>query len=299
MQPASSTPIPDGLLAAMTPLSENPCLGFERKNPALHPGHNLPNSTAAIGDSWSVASETRWSHQMGRFISPDWSSRPSAVPYAKLGNPQSLNLYSYVGNNPLSRVDFDGHCWSGFQWACDLGQRIDNAVHGEGFNTDAQVEANVHNANLTLRKNGISTEGLKDSQVLSMAAALGRPSAAQARAIYEKATGQKVPFDEELGRYYDMHHIQALKDGGAPRDPNNLTPIKHDEHMALHSNNGDYSRWASSDNEPYDPILDADPIGSALRDANPLDPAYYGDPDLPAPGGAEDPIEDPIVEGPE
>ncbi|HWG96012.1 MAG TPA: BPSL0067 family protein [Nitrospira sp.] len=31
------------------------------------------------------------------------------VPYAKLGDPQSLNLYAYVGNNPLDGVDADGH----------------------------------------------------------------------------------------------------------------------------------------------------------------------------------------------
>jgi hypothetical protein len=63
MQPASSTPIPDGLLAAITLLSENPRLGLKSKNPALHPGHNLPNFTAARGDSWSVTSESRWSWQ--------------------------------------------------------------------------------------------------------------------------------------------------------------------------------------------------------------------------------------------
>ena len=43
-------------------------------------------------------------------MSPDWSAKAEPVPYAKLDNPQSLNLYSYVGNNPLSRVDKDGHC---------------------------------------------------------------------------------------------------------------------------------------------------------------------------------------------
>jgi RHS repeat-associated protein len=48
---------------------------------------------------------------MGRFMSPDWSKNPTAVPYAKLENPQSLNLYEYVGNNPLSRSDLDGHFW--------------------------------------------------------------------------------------------------------------------------------------------------------------------------------------------
>jgi hypothetical protein len=50
---------------------------------------------------------------MGRFMSPDWSSSPEPVPYAKLTNPQSLNLYSYVENNPLSATDADGHCTSG------------------------------------------------------------------------------------------------------------------------------------------------------------------------------------------
>jgi len=46
----------------------------------------------------------------GRWLSPDWSSRPAAVPYADLSNPQTLNLYEYVNNNPLSKADADGHC---------------------------------------------------------------------------------------------------------------------------------------------------------------------------------------------
>ena len=46
---------------------------------------------------------------MGRFMSPDWAAQAQPVPYAKLDNPQTLNLYSYVGNNPLSQVDEDGH----------------------------------------------------------------------------------------------------------------------------------------------------------------------------------------------
>lgn len=46
---------------------------------------------------------------MGRFLSPDWSAKAEPVPYAKLDDPQSLNLYSYVRNNPLSRIDADGH----------------------------------------------------------------------------------------------------------------------------------------------------------------------------------------------
>src|ERR1700689_3040544 len=48
---------------------------------------------------------------MGRFMTPDWSSKPAAVPFADPANPQSLNLYSYVTNNFLSRTDPLGHNW--------------------------------------------------------------------------------------------------------------------------------------------------------------------------------------------
>jgi len=50
-----------------------------------------------------------YSSAMGRFMSPDWSAKQEPVPYAKLDNPQSLNLYAYVLNNPLTHVDPDGH----------------------------------------------------------------------------------------------------------------------------------------------------------------------------------------------
>ncbi len=46
---------------------------------------------------------------MGRFVSPDWSAKEEPVPYATMGDPQSLNLYAYMRNNPLGGVDADGH----------------------------------------------------------------------------------------------------------------------------------------------------------------------------------------------
>jgi RHS repeat-associated protein len=51
-----------------------------------------------------------YSSAMGRFMSPDWSAKEEPVPCATMDDPQSLNLYSYVRNNPLIRVDADGHC---------------------------------------------------------------------------------------------------------------------------------------------------------------------------------------------
>ncbi|MGH9716269.1 MAG: RHS repeat-associated core domain-containing protein [Candidatus Acidiferrales bacterium] len=51
------------------------------------------------------------SSQMGRFMSADWSGEPEGVPYANFTDPQTLNLYSYVRNNPVTKADLDGHCY--------------------------------------------------------------------------------------------------------------------------------------------------------------------------------------------
>jgi RHS repeat-associated protein len=52
-----------------------------------------------------------YSSQYGRFMIPDWAAKATAVPYAEFNDPQTLNLYGYVRNNPLSRADADGHCF--------------------------------------------------------------------------------------------------------------------------------------------------------------------------------------------
>jgi RHS repeat-associated protein len=70
---------------------------------------------------------------MGRFMSPDWSAKAQAVPYAKMDNPQTLNLYQYMRNNPLSGADPDGHC--------DWCQKLWNGISGNGFQTNAQIAA--------------------------------------------------------------------------------------------------------------------------------------------------------------
>jgi RHS repeat-associated protein len=50
-----------------------------------------------------------FSSAQGRWMSPDWADKPEPVPYGKLNNPQSLNLYGYVLNNAMSQKDDDGH----------------------------------------------------------------------------------------------------------------------------------------------------------------------------------------------
>jgi RHS repeat-associated protein len=156
--PSSGAKISDGLMAAMVLLSEKPRQGVPSRNPALHPGIDERNSTVALGlrageqlnrvrsrytgkerdaESGNDYFGARYyASSMGRFLSPDWSAQAEPVPYAKLDNPQSLNLYSYMYNSPLGGVDADGH-WPGWldngvadtrQWAAEHPRTMEAAA---------------------------------------------------------------------------------------------------------------------------------------------------------------------------
>lgn len=58
---------------------------------------------------------------MGRFMTPDWAAKPTSVPYAMFGDPQTLNLYGYVRNNPLAKADPDGHCAEAISCGIEFG----------------------------------------------------------------------------------------------------------------------------------------------------------------------------------
>ena len=76
---------------------------------------------------------------MGRWLSPDWSSKPSGVPYADFSNPQSLNLYSYVQDNPATLDDADGHCL----WDLCIGEGV--ATYTAAAALTALTVVAVHN----------------------------------------------------------------------------------------------------------------------------------------------------------
>jgi RHS repeat-associated protein len=70
-----------------------------------------------------------YSNRFGRWLSADWSSVPAPVPCANLSNPQTLNLYAMVSDDPESFADLDGHegiggfhnAYSGDQRTIELG----------------------------------------------------------------------------------------------------------------------------------------------------------------------------------
>jgi RHS repeat-associated protein len=305
MQLGFGVEIPEGLLAANALLAENSRQGFETWSSTVQQGFGVAISSTALGIKGSLYDGGTGSRctgkerdtesgldyfkyrmyesSMGRWLSPD----PSGLTHADLGNPQSLNLYNYVGNNPLTRADLDGLCWKGFQWACNAIQSLDNGFHGLGFQTNASVDREQHTANQLLHHDGITTEGLSRRQVrkaYKLDMAFGsmrtgpyddgsvlvtriRPTAAQARAIWEKATGGKVPRDDSMGRFYDMSHKTPIGDGGSPTDPENLEPMLHSDHMDMHRENGDFARWGARGAAPGEP---GEPMDTVIEPAAPM-----------------------------
>jgi RHS repeat-associated protein len=156
---------------------------------------------------------------MGRFLSPDWSAKEEPIPYAKLDNPQTLNLYAYVGNDPLSDVDADGHngspvtCSDGDAGQCGVGTNPfkseiytgdgmgpvagDNNWNQPELDREAAAEAQQQNAQAqtptaapapTTQYNGVPAAGIAAEQTYNPASKdLNREFNGN---IYQNAQGQ-------------------------------------------------------------------------------------------------------------
>jgi RHS repeat-associated protein len=72
-----------------------------------------------------------YASNLGRFMTPDWSEDPVPVPFASLEEPQTLNLYGYVRNNPTTTADPDGH----FTAVCPCGCGASACIRDEDVST--------------------------------------------------------------------------------------------------------------------------------------------------------------------
>ena len=147
MQPALSTRIPDGFMAAMRLESEKPHQGLPSENPAPNQVREVCKFTVLLGmrgqaelnragscctgkerDAESgndYFSARYYASSMGRFMSPDplpwlgWQHPPEGSSEEEeeeshkkfeefIANPQNFNMYAYVNNNPLNHTDPTG-----------------------------------------------------------------------------------------------------------------------------------------------------------------------------------------------
>jgi len=186
---------------------------------------------------------------MGRFFTPDWSATPTAVPYANFGNPQSLNLYSYVQNNPLTNRDLDGHASCG-----QAGQMANKECLAQNTVTVEQVKGQGVNGgplgfdHAAISVNGQQAVGLEQKKDSGTAAVEDKttPGAVKAvdpnREVKDKAVIQVTP--EQAAKIqtflnnakqnppnYNLYHSncaqfceRALNAGGVKNVPNDATP---------------------------------------------------------------------------
>jgi RHS repeat-associated protein len=134
-----------------------------------------------------------YSSSLGRFLSPDWSANAQPVPYAKMDDPQTLNLYGYLRNNPLGGVDADGHCGTGAN---------DPPCEKVPDNPASHVSADTK------------------TQIKDAVAATKRPS----------GDDKKGGFHEEAGMSYtkDGKQVQAPAEPGPYKDPTTPGPATSD-----------------------------------------------------------------------
>jgi RHS repeat-associated protein len=174
---ALQTALPEHLALAASPqLAENSRLGFAPVastsqwasgfvissntlglSGSLYDGRVRSRSTGKERDAESgndYFGARYYASSMGRFMSPDWSAKEEPVPYANLEEPQSLNLYAYAGNNPLSRADADGHFWEEMKNLWNWGHYVNNA----GLNAALQKEADQDRADLS-KMHGFTING--------------------------------------------------------------------------------------------------------------------------------------------
>jgi hypothetical protein len=134
---------------------------------------------------------------MGRWLSPDWSAKYEPVPYAKLDNPQTLNLYAYVMNNPLTHFDPDGHACDSL-WHCAQG--FLNAVEvkvSASLGTQGSVQWGVAKAEYHATVAGVEGKsglggGNKDATVSTGVGASASASGGPAKASVAVNAGAQV-----------------------------------------------------------------------------------------------------------
>ncbi|HEV2288631.1 MAG TPA: RHS repeat-associated core domain-containing protein [Candidatus Acidoferrales bacterium] len=145
-----------------------------------------------------------YTSRLGRWLSADWSSVPEAVPYANLTNPQTLNLYAMVRDNPETFADLDGHV--------SCGQTL------PGSNEDCTKTAPSPAATTGGNDPASNTSG--DSQPQSPSA-----TAAQDAADANAAQQQNPNQNQDAGQVQNQQQPGQQQSNGQQNQPSSSTNI--------------------------------------------------------------------------
>jgi RHS repeat-associated protein len=203
-----------------------------------------------------------YSGAVGRFVSADefpggavdpvtgaQVGAPGPLPYADITNPQSLNKYAYVMNNPLRYTDPDGHC----VWDLCVGEGVAAYALGAvvvgattAYLASPQGQESIRATATLIGMAGTAIGNLvrKDDkpQDVPVPNTAPRPRAEKLRKEWEALHGKPWPVDPVTGRPHEADHDEPLADGGSNR-PENITPRPKQDHIDRHKKNGDFSRW--------------------------------------------------------
>jgi RHS repeat-associated protein len=189
-----------------------------------------------------------YGNSLGRFLTPDWADNATAVPYAEFGDPQSLNLYTYVRNKPIETPDLDGHegaldtarsffCSMGASFLCKseadtahqevqnkekLVKAQDDVMKDDKFKRSPDGTTHCNEATVCqLQKVGAPTNGLTDKKgnplrAKDIAKALADPKNGYVEVTSDK--GQQLANKGTPVVYAGPGHVGLLRPEGVPYD---------------------------------------------------------------------------------
>ncbi len=169
-----------------------------------------------------------YSNRFGRWLSADWSAVPAPVPYANLTNPQTLNLYAMVADDPESFADLDGHIQQS-----PLDQLQDQARE-ESLDKEKEAEEAAAQAAQQAQNQANNHTGY-DTQDQAARAALNNSNGASIKQNKEYAG---LIYKDQQGKYHYTGPVGGTDQGANPHDAKAPHGVKV---VGDYHTHGDYS----------------------------------------------------------